>query len=148
MNLLDCNLQVYEKNSFTHPPSCILPSFSQNASRLLLLKRLWKYASTIFFRKFKQKVLLVLVQVFVLLVICVLNYDSHNPANIYSFKINNRNTRQRCAICSKLAIKTSSQQEAVFAILLFFVQPPQKFQGLAKISSVQSLSLFLMTMVK
>ena len=117
MNLQDCNLQVYEKNSFTHPPSCILPSFSQNASRLLLLKRLWKYASTISFRKFKQKVLLVLVQVFVLLVICLLN--SHNAANISSFKINNRNTRQRCTICSKLAIKTSSQQEAVFAILMY-----------------------------
>ena len=29
MKLRDANLQVNEKNSFTHPPSCILPSFSQ-----------------------------------------------------------------------------------------------------------------------
>ena len=41
-----CKVQVNEKNSFTHTPSCILPSFSkntsfsQNTSRLLLPKRL------------------------------------------------------------------------------------------------------------
>ena len=28
-------------------------------------------------------------------------------ANIYLFKVNNRNTRKRCKICSKLTIKTS-----------------------------------------
>ena len=27
------------------------------------------------------------------------------PANIYLFKVNNRNTRKRCEICSKLTIK-------------------------------------------
>ena len=31
-------LKVNEKNSFTHTPSCILPSFSQNTSRLDALK--------------------------------------------------------------------------------------------------------------
>ena len=31
MKLRDASLQVYEKNSFTYPPSCILPSFSRNA---------------------------------------------------------------------------------------------------------------------
>ena len=35
MKLRDANLQVYEENSFTHPPSCILPSCPQNASQLL-----------------------------------------------------------------------------------------------------------------
>ena len=30
----------------------------------------------------------------------------NNPANIYLFKVNNRNTINRCEICSKLAIKT------------------------------------------
>ena len=28
------------------------------------------------------------------------------PANIYLFKVNNRNNRKRCEICSKLTIKT------------------------------------------
>ena len=28
------------------------------------------------------------------------------PANIYLFKVNNRNTRKRCKICLKLTIKT------------------------------------------
>ena len=30
---------------------------------------------------------------------------SNNPANIYLFKVNNRNARRRCEICSKLTIK-------------------------------------------
>ena len=29
------------------------------------------------------------------------------PAGIFLFKVNNRNTRTRCEICSKLTIKTS-----------------------------------------
>ena len=29
-----------------------------------------------------------------------------NPAGNYMFKVNNRNTRTRCKICSKLTIKT------------------------------------------
>ena len=44
-----CSPASLWKNSFTHRPSCILPSFSQNASRLLLSKRLWKCASIISF---------------------------------------------------------------------------------------------------
>ena len=68
MKLRDTNQQVYiKKNSFTHPLSCILPSFSQNASLLLPPKRLSKCASTVSFRKYKRKV--------VLLVICLINYD-------------------------------------------------------------------------
>ena len=43
------NLQVNEKNSFTHPSSRILPSFSQNKSELLLPKKLSKFESTISF---------------------------------------------------------------------------------------------------
>ena len=30
----------------------------------------------------------------------------HYPGNIYLFKVNNRTTRKRCEICSKLTIKT------------------------------------------
>ena len=38
-----------------------------------------------------------------------LEYDNlnwMNPARIYLFKVNNRNARRRCEICSKLTIKT------------------------------------------
>ena len=31
------------------------------------------------------------------------------PPNIYLFKVNNRNTRKRFEICSKLTIKTSER---------------------------------------
>ena len=47
MKLRDASLQVYKKHSFTHPPSWILSSFFQNASRLPLPKRLWRFACLI-----------------------------------------------------------------------------------------------------
>ena len=34
-----------------------------------------------------------------------------SPANIYLFKINNRNTRDRCEICSKLTIKILERRQ-------------------------------------
>ena len=34
-----------------------------------------------------------------------LNVTKFYPAGIYLFKVNNRNTRTRCEICSKLTIK-------------------------------------------
>ena len=33
------------------------------------------------------------------------------PANIYLFKVNNRNSRKRCEICSKLTIKTAEWRQ-------------------------------------
>ena len=33
------------------------------------------------------------------------------PANIYLFKVNNRNTRKRCEICTKLTIKKTEQRQ-------------------------------------
>ena len=35
------------------------------------------------------------------------------PAGIYLVKINNRNTRTRCEICSKLTIKTPEQRQLI-----------------------------------
>ena len=34
-----------------------------------------------------------------------------NPAGIYLLKVNNRNTRTRCEICSKLTIKTPERRQ-------------------------------------
>ena len=34
----------------------------------------------------------------------------HIPAGNYMFKVNNRNTRTRCEICSKLTIKTPERR--------------------------------------
>ena len=33
-----------------------------------------------------------------------------HPANIYFFKLNNKNTRKKCEICSNLTIKTPEQR--------------------------------------
>ena len=41
-----------------------------------------------------------------------------NPANIYLFKVNNRNNRKRCEICLKLTIK---QQNDVIEVVLVFL---------------------------
>ena len=77
MKLRDANLQVNKKNFFTNPPSCILPSFSKNASRLLLPKRLLKVWSKIFFRKNEQGA--------AILVTYLLNHDSSKST---SFMLN------------------------------------------------------------
>ena len=37
------------------------------------------------------------------------NYGNE-PADIYLLKVNNRNTRTRCEICSKLTIKTPERR--------------------------------------
>ena len=68
MKLRNASPQLYEKSSFTHPPSCILSSFSQNVSRLLLPKRPWKCESKMSFWKWKRKVVFLLIYQF--------NYDS------------------------------------------------------------------------
>ena len=44
---------------------------------------------------------------------------SQYPTNIYFFKVNNRNTRKRCEICSKLIIKTP---ERCWSLLLIKLQ--------------------------
>ena len=37
---------------------------------------------------------------------CVIGILANYPAGIYLLKVNNRNTRARCEICSKLTVKT------------------------------------------
>ena len=41
----------------------------------------------------------------------ILCSDSKIPAGIYLLKFNNRNTRARCEICSKLTIKTPERRD-------------------------------------
>ena len=36
------------------------------------------------------------------------------PANIYFFKVNNRGTRKKCEICSKLTIKSPERRRRCF----------------------------------
>ena len=60
MKLWDAACKFMEKKSFALFP-CILPSFSQNESRLLLPKRLWKCTSTISFRNYKRKEVLLII---------------------------------------------------------------------------------------
>ena len=38
------------------------------------------------------------------------NSSSYSPPGNYMFRVNNRNTRTRCEICSKLTIKTPQQR--------------------------------------
>ena len=47
-----------------------------------------------------------------------------NPAVIYLLKVNKRNTKTRCEICSKLTIKTPERRQwrrsGVFTVNLYF----------------------------
>ena len=44
--------------------------------------------------------------IYLQIVLNMQHYGKAIPANNYMFKVNNRNTRIRCEICSKLTIKT------------------------------------------
>ena len=61
--VVTCQLASLWKELFhiSTSPSCILLSFSKNASGSLLKKRLGKCASTISFRKYKQKLVLLVI---------------------------------------------------------------------------------------
>ena len=41
------------------------------------------------------------------------------PANIYLYKVNNRNSRKRCETCSTLAIKTLERRQRTLPIVDF-----------------------------
>ena len=41
---------------------------------------------------------------------CRNNYGENFTANNYLFKVNNKNARKRCEICSKLTIKTPERR--------------------------------------
>ena len=43
-------------------------------------------------------------------------FDKHFPANIYLFKVNNKNTSKRCEIYLKLTIKTPKNLFLVFLL--------------------------------
>ena len=47
--------------------------------------------------------------------------ESINPAGIYLLKVNNRNTRTRCKICSKLTIKTPKRRQQIIYFRSFQV---------------------------
>ena len=42
--------------------------------------------------------------------------NNNIPVGIYIFKVNNRNTRARCEICSKLAVKTPERRSSVLLL--------------------------------
>ena len=44
---------------------------------------------------------------------------STSPAGIYLLKVNNKNTRTRCEICSKLTIKIPERRQAKIIYLTF-----------------------------
>ena len=49
--------------------------------------------------------------------------NTNNPANIYLFKVNNRNTRKMCEICSKLTITTPEWRQWRSGVGTFNFEP-------------------------
>ena len=117
MKFRDANLQVDKKSSFTHPPSCILPSFSKSTSRLLLPKSLWKSASTISFRKYKRVTCKLPVQLQSLQVNFLHVEDAIGPFFEHSFYQMNQNSFVSCDV--KLQERPSFYSYSVFWYLLF-----------------------------
>ena len=62
--------------------------------------------------------------------------DLNNPANTYFFKINNRNIRKRCGICSTLTIKTPEQRNVIDAVLVFLLLTFYLFNTFPGVSTV------------
>ena len=67
---------------------------------------------------------------------------SRNPAGIYLLKVNNRNSRTRCEICSKLTIKTPGRRQwrrsGSFCCLYCLLVNSSAFNGFLSIASVNS----------
>ena len=55
---------------------------------------------------FNSRKLIGSVQQFMTFYLETFSRENYLPAGNYMFKVNNRNTRTRCEICSKLTIKT------------------------------------------
>ena len=56
-----------------------------------------------------------------------------NPAGNYMFKVNNRNTRTKCEVCSKLTIKTPERRHcAIGVVLVSLLLPLNIFHTLLK----------------
>ena len=53
----------------------------------------------------------------------VMELFGKNPAGNYMFKVNNRNTRTRCEICSKLTIKTLECHSGIFIVNFENISP-------------------------
>ena len=47
---------------------------------------------------------------------CVFSLSDVFPVDIYLFKINNRNIKKSCEICSKLTVKTPERCQYVFIV--------------------------------
>ena len=45
-------------------------------------------------------------------------FFENSPADIYMFKVKNKNTRARCEICSKLTIKTPERRRRRFGVFI------------------------------
>ena len=73
---------------------------------------------------------------------CRLIFFFH-PVNIYMFKVNNRNTRQSCKICSKLTIKTPDRRQCRRSV--FFIVIYEHISHLFLLFLLLSLSRYLFT---
>ena len=59
------------------------------------------------------------------------------PVGIYLFKVNNRNTRTRCKICSKLTIRTPERVFLVFLLLTLSREMPTGYLAQKKNCFIQ-----------
>ena len=81
---------IYDRNDFNH----FAFTWSRNDGLKIYIDGMYRYNNFSFFRKKYS----------------LNSLRSRSPAGNYMFKVNNRNTRTRCKICSKLTIKTPERR--------------------------------------
>ena len=70
------------------------------------------------------------------------------PAGNYMFKVNNRNTRTRCEICTKLTIKRPEQRQAISDHIIIPVNfEDVKFCYLFKVNLWDLSAVFIISIV-
>ena len=93
-------IKTPERHRWRHSGVCIVNS--KEISHIVLMFLLLTLNKNILWKKFTVQILMMSLEN----VILNKSGTQQNPAHSYLFEVNNKNSRKRCEICSKLTIKT------------------------------------------
>ena len=109
LSFLNVSIKIWERMIIDHHP---VHPFSAPWKQIFLLKHISEIFLENFLSGYKNDVMKITMNIKMLsfLNVSIKIWErmiiDHHPAGNYMFKVNNRNTRARCEICSKLTIRT------------------------------------------
>ena len=113
---------IFKKNSFCRTPPVAAPEFGNISDKRLSLQRLvhYEYLKPLCEPRRLSEEKDISLALFSLHQRCenMKTIPTNNPAGICMFKVNNRNTRTRCEICSKLKKDTRPTGVVLVSLLL------------------------------